>query len=101
VVTLKKRGNTDHGHQRYVKLMFRPKSTSPDAAESSGFAPQAYRASSSQYWGYSPRCSDVGQVGRLVRSTFAQRTTRVPLRIRQDAVEQIADLGGARSGVWD
>jgi hypothetical protein len=40
-------------------------------------------------------------VGRLVRIAFAQRTARVLLRIRQDGVQQIADVGGARSGVWD
>jgi hypothetical protein len=58
----------------YVKLIFCPKPTSTDAAESSGFVLRAYRASSLQYCGYSPRCSGVAQVGRLVRITFTQRT---------------------------
>jgi hypothetical protein len=35
------------------------------------------------------------------RVQFAQRITRVLLRIRQDGVQQIADIGGARSGVRD
>jgi hypothetical protein len=69
-----------------VKLIFRPKPTSPDAADSSGFAPRTYRASSSQSWGYSTRCSGMDKVGRLVRITFAQLTTRVLLRVRQDGV---------------
>jgi hypothetical protein len=34
-----------------VKLILRPKSTSFDAADSSGFGPQPYRANSLQYWG--------------------------------------------------
>jgi hypothetical protein len=96
VITLKKGSNTDHDRSRYIKLISRPKPTSSDAAESSGFAPLAYRPRSLQYCRYSPRCSGVAQVRRLMRISFAQRTTRVLLRIHQDGVQQIADIGGAR-----
>jgi hypothetical protein len=69
-----------------VKLISRPKPTSPDAAESSGFAPRAYRASSLQYWCYSPRCSgeDAGSTDptEIPRASAAAPLQQHPRRNR-------------------